>query len=52
MTGRYDGPVIDPHHHLWDLSLRRHPWLEKARGGGGEMVYGRGIGVRAGGSGQ
>ncbi|MBB5043526.1 amidohydrolase family protein [Shinella fusca] len=40
MTGRYDGPVIDPHHHLWDLSLRRHPWLEKARGGGGEMVYG------------
>ncbi|MBN3856715.1 amidohydrolase family protein [Paraburkholderia sp. Ac-20340] len=23
----YDGPVIDAHHHLWDLSLGRHPWL-------------------------
>ena len=27
MRGLYAGPVIDPHHHLWDLSLRRHPWL-------------------------
>ncbi|HEV7245461.1 MAG TPA: amidohydrolase family protein [Shinella sp.] len=32
MTARYDGPVIDPHHHLWDLSLKRHPWLAKATG--------------------
>ena len=40
MTLRYGGPVIDPHHHLWDLSLRRHPWLEKARGEGTEMVFG------------
>lgn len=24
---RYDGPIIDAHHHLWDLSLGRHPWL-------------------------
>jgi predicted TIM-barrel fold metal-dependent hydrolase len=40
MTARYDGPVIDPHHHLWDLSLKRHPWLEKGRATGGEMVYG------------
>lgn len=40
MTVRYDGPVIDPHHHLWDLSLKRHPWLERARTEGGEMVYG------------
>lgn len=24
---RYDGPVIDPHHHLWDYAMRRHPWL-------------------------
>ncbi|MCR6501549.1 amidohydrolase family protein [Shinella sp. CPCC 101442] len=40
MTGRYSGAVIDPHHHLWDLSLGRHPWLEKARATGGEMVYG------------
>jgi len=23
----YSGPIIDPHHHLWDLSLERHPWL-------------------------
>ena len=34
MTVHYGGPVIDPHHHLWDLSLKRHPWLEKARNGG------------------
>lgn len=27
MTGSYAGPVIDAHHHLWDLSMRRHPWL-------------------------
>lgn len=40
MIVRYGGPVIDPHHHLWDLSLGRHPWLEKARATGGEMVYG------------
>ena len=24
---RYGGPIIDAHHHLWDLSLGRHPWL-------------------------
>jgi predicted TIM-barrel fold metal-dependent hydrolase len=23
----YDGPIIDPHHHLWDLSMGKHPWL-------------------------
>ena len=23
----YQGPIIDPHHHLWDLSLGKHPWL-------------------------
>lgn len=23
----YNGPIIDAHHHLWDLSMRRHPWL-------------------------
>ncbi|MBX4956603.1 amidohydrolase family protein [Rhizobium lentis] len=40
MSGRYDGPVIDPHHHLWDLKLGRHPWLEKARASGEEMVFG------------
>ncbi|MBB4194338.1 putative TIM-barrel fold metal-dependent hydrolase [Rhizobium aethiopicum] len=40
MTGRYDGPVIDPHHHLWDLGLQRHPWLHKARVSGEGMVFG------------
>lgn len=24
---RYDGPIIDAHHHFWDLSLGKHPWL-------------------------
>lgn len=24
---RYKGPIIDAHHHLWDLSMRRHPWI-------------------------
>ena len=23
----YTGPIIDAHHHLWDLSMGRHPWL-------------------------
>jgi predicted TIM-barrel fold metal-dependent hydrolase len=23
----YAGPVIDAHHHLWDLSLGAHPWI-------------------------
>ena len=27
MSTLYDGPIIDPHHHLWDLSMGRHPWL-------------------------
>jgi predicted TIM-barrel fold metal-dependent hydrolase len=27
MSTRYDGPIIDPHHHLWDLGLGRHHWL-------------------------
>ena len=32
MWNRYDGPIIDPHHHLWDLSLKRHPWLAPDKG--------------------
>lgn len=28
--GLYAGPVIDAHHHFWDLSLDRHPWLRGA----------------------
>jgi predicted TIM-barrel fold metal-dependent hydrolase len=27
MTQLYAGPIVDPHHHLWDLGLDRHPWL-------------------------
>jgi predicted TIM-barrel fold metal-dependent hydrolase len=27
MSSRYEGPIIDAHHHLWDISLGRHPWL-------------------------
>ena len=23
----YTGPIIDAHHHLWDLSLGAHPWI-------------------------
>ncbi|MFA6153742.1 amidohydrolase [Mesorhizobium sp.] len=23
----YSGPIIDPHHHLWDLSMGKHAWL-------------------------
>lgn len=25
--GLYAGPIVDSHHHFWDLSLDRHPWL-------------------------
>jgi predicted TIM-barrel fold metal-dependent hydrolase len=28
----YDGPIIDAHHHLWDLGLQRHPWLAASAG--------------------
>ena len=34
----YDGPIVDAHHHLWDLSLRKHPWLATSRSD--EMVFG------------
>jgi predicted TIM-barrel fold metal-dependent hydrolase len=27
MSSRYHGPIIDAHHHLWDISLGRHPWI-------------------------
>src|SRR6185503_16755140 len=26
----YDGPIIDAHHHMWDLSMGKHPWLTPA----------------------
>jgi predicted TIM-barrel fold metal-dependent hydrolase len=30
MVALYPGPIIDPHHHLWDLDMGCHPWLEAA----------------------
>ncbi|HZZ63677.1 MAG TPA: amidohydrolase family protein [Roseiarcus sp.] len=30
MDETYRGPIIDAHHHLWDLSMDRHPWLRPA----------------------
>jgi predicted TIM-barrel fold metal-dependent hydrolase len=24
---RYSGPIVDAHHHFWDLELGKHPWL-------------------------
>ncbi len=29
MTKNQDIPIIDAHHHLWDLSMKKHPWLCK-----------------------
>lgn len=26
-NGLYAGPIVDAHHHFWDLSLNKHPWL-------------------------
>ena len=33
MSTRYAGPIIDAHHHLWDLRLGRHPWLSEGDAG-------------------
>jgi predicted TIM-barrel fold metal-dependent hydrolase len=30
MFEQYDGPLIDAHTHLWDLSMDKHPWLRPA----------------------
>ena len=32
MAGLYGGPIIDPHIHLWDLGMDRHPWLRPTGG--------------------
>jgi len=29
----YRGPIIDAHHHLWDLSVGSYPWLSPVGGG-------------------
>jgi len=31
MAGLYAGPIIDPHIHLWNLGMDRHPWLRPAQ---------------------
>ncbi|MDR3495033.1 MAG: amidohydrolase family protein [Ancalomicrobiaceae bacterium] len=46
MTRIYRGPVIDPHHHLWDLTLDRHPWLTRRPADAEEMVYGSPAAIR------
>ena len=33
----YAGPIIDAHHHLWDLDLGRHRWLVDAQSGLGAL---------------
>ena len=35
----YEGPVIDSHHHLWDLAMGRHPWITAGLPGLGDMSY-------------
>jgi len=40
MRSAYSGPIVDAHHHLWDLSMGRHPWLapsEDNHGGLGNL---------------
>jgi predicted TIM-barrel fold metal-dependent hydrolase len=32
MAELYSGPIIDPHIHLWDLRMDRHPWLRPTGG--------------------
>ncbi|RYB06728.1 amidohydrolase family protein [Lichenibacterium ramalinae] len=41
MSHPYAGPIVDAHHHLWDLRLGCHPWLAPqagARGGLGDLA--------------
>lgn len=35
MALSYQGPIIDAHHHLWDLRLEKHPWLKWSGRGDG-----------------
>ncbi|MCW6510939.1 amidohydrolase family protein [Lichenifustis flavocetrariae] len=40
MPEPYAGPIVDAHHHLWDLDMQRHPWLRPQageRGGLGDL---------------
>jgi predicted TIM-barrel fold metal-dependent hydrolase len=33
----YSGPIVDSHHHLWDLAMGRHRWLVDAGAGIGAL---------------
>ena len=37
MTSLYEGPIVDAHHHLWDLGSGRYSWLTD---GPREVVFG------------
>lgn len=37
MPQRYAGPIIDAHHHLWDIGMNCHPWLAPKGGDMGGM---------------
>ncbi len=37
MSKPYAGPIIDAHHHFWDLRLGRHPWLMPSAGSRGGL---------------
>jgi predicted TIM-barrel fold metal-dependent hydrolase len=38
-NGIYAGPIIDAHHHLWDLELGRYPWLTNGLPALGDISY-------------
>lgn len=38
-NGLYAGPIIDAHHHLWDLSMGRHHWLVDGLPALGDISY-------------
>jgi len=29
----YSGPIMDPHHHLWEIDMGKHPWLAPSSAG-------------------
>ncbi|OJY77505.1 MAG: hypothetical protein BGP12_03000 [Rhodospirillales bacterium 70-18] len=38
-NGIYAGPIIDAHHHLWDLAMGRHRWLAEGIPALGDIGY-------------
>jgi predicted TIM-barrel fold metal-dependent hydrolase len=35
----YQGPIVDAHHHLWDLAMGRHPWLHEGLPALGDISF-------------